>query len=415
MELSRVLSLEGELLDHLAIPENAQRLYELRFNPELLTDEEAVAKTALEFQFSHITKYGTPATKEVLESRFADISFVSPSSEAEWLVDQFRERYARSETEMALVNLAKRIYKDSPEELIDEISNDLNRIRETIRSKKTEVSSSEYRSVLDEYWMSSEKGVSQGVTYGFPAVDQVLKGLKPGELVYVIGRPKRYKSWMLMKSMVEAQKVGKRAVFFTLEMDIPEMYERYVCMASGISWSAFKNRELMPSDMDTMMKRLDTISNSSDIYVIKPPRGQRSVHSLKMIAKEHGADIVYIDQLKFIESTVKVKADMRFREIEYINEDLKDACSDFPFYVAAQFNREAANLAEMADLSKIGLSDSIGQTADVVLGLHQTEDMRKSRVLQLGVIEARSYSAAKWEVVVELSQNSNFRVTGVLS
>jgi hypothetical protein len=71
-------------------------------------------------------------------------------------------------------------------------------------------------------------------------------------------------------------------------------------------------------------------------------------------------------------------------------------------------------MVEMADLSKIGLSDSIGQTADVILGLHQTEDMRKSNVLQLGIIESRSYRSAKWELVVELTQNSNFRVTGIV-
>jgi len=408
---TRVLSLENELLDHLAVPQNAQRLYEQRFKPELLTEEEAFARSVLEFQFSHIRKYGAPAEKEILESRFADITFVRPSSEVDWLADEFRTRYTRSETEEVLTSLARRIYKDSPQEIIDDASAQLYRIRETIRDKKTEMSSSEYAPVLQDYWDSVDDR-SVGITYGFKEVDSALKGLKPGELVYVIGRPKRYKSWMLMKSMVGAQKVGKRAVFFTLEMDMPEMFQRYACMASGISWSAFKNRELMPSDMDNMSQNLKKINEIAEVKIIKPPRGERTVHSLKMIAKEHGADIVYIDQLKFIESSVKVRADMRFREIEYINEDLKDACSEFPIYVAAQFNREAANLTEMADLSKIGLSDSIGQTADVILGLHQTEDMRKSRVLQLGVIEARSYESKKWEMVVELSQNSNFRVTG---
>lgn len=406
----RPMSLESELLDHIAIAESAERLFNQRFNPEFLTDEESTVRSVLEFQLSHISKYGSPASKDVLESRFVDISFVQPSSDIGWLCDQFRDRYARAETETALLSLAKKIHKEPPSAVIDQITNDLYRIQESIRDKKTELSSSEYPDFLKEYWESEESTV--GITYGFPQVDAVLKGLKRGELVYVIGRPKRYKSWMLMKSLVEAQKAGAKAVFFTLEMDIPEMFQRYSCMASGMSWSAFKNRELMPSDMDLMTKKLSAINESSEIQIIKPPRGERTVHALRQIAKEHGADVIYIDQLKFIESSVRVKADMRHREIEYINEDLKDACSDFPIYLAAQFNREAAQLSEMADLSKIGLSDSIGQTADVILGLHQTEDMRQSRVLQLGIIEARSYGAAKWEVVVELSQNSNFRITG---
>ena len=125
---TRILSLENELLDHLAVSENAQQLYDQRFNPELLSDEEALARSVLEFQFSHIQKYGNPASKEVLESRFTDISFILPASEVEWVIDQFRERYARSETEEALTRLARNIYKDSPEAIIDEISVELNRI-----------------------------------------------------------------------------------------------------------------------------------------------------------------------------------------------------------------------------------------------------------------------------------------------
>lgn len=412
LESPKPIVLENELIDHLGVPESAQTLYDRRFSPEFLTEEEAFGKSALEFQYSHIEKYGSPANKAILENRF-NIELFDPSSDIDWLVDQFRERYARGKIEDVLSDIATDLYREFPNQVLDRTITSLTRIREEVRDKKYVVNASEYQEFLQKYNEDLDKKKHQGISFGFKEVNDVLFGLKQGELVYVIGRPKRYKSWMLMKSMVDAQKSGARCMFFTLEMEMEEMFHRYACMAAGISWSQFKQGKLSPQEMDTFSRNMERIIDRGDVNIAKPPRGERTVHALSMIAKEHGADIVYVDQLKFIESGRKISADLRFREIEYINEDLKDACSNFPFYVAAQFNREAANLKEMADLSKIGLSDSIGQTADVILGLHQTKDMRNSQVLELGVIEARAYEAAAWELKVELSQNSNFRITGI--
>lgn len=405
--------LENELIDHLGIGETAQYLFDQRFLSEYLTDEEPTGRSILEFQFDHIDKYGVPATKEVLESTFSNIEFLEPSSDVNWLIDQFRNRFARGKVENVLTDVASTLYTKDPNETLDSSIDSLIRIRESVRSKKYAINAYDYQDLLKKYYDDIENRKHRGITFGFREVDEALGGLKQGELIYVIGRPKRYKSWMLMKSMVEAQKDGARCVFFTLEMELEEMFHRYACMAAGISWPRFKNGDLSAMEMDTFFKNMERAIDSGSVNIIKPPRGERTVNSLKLIAKEHGADVIYIDQLKFIESGRKISADLRFREIEYVNEDLKDACGDIPFFVAAQFNREAANLKEMADLSKIGLSDSIGQTADAILGLHQTKDMRTSQVLELGIIEARAYEAASWELKVELSQNSNFRITGL--
>lgn len=410
---TKPIILENELIDHLAISETATYLFEQRFQPEFLTDEEPTGRSILEYQFNHIDKYGSPASKDVLESVFVNIEFIEPSSDINWLIDQFKTRFARGKVENVLTDVASSLYSDEPNVVLDTTIDSLIRIRESVRTKRYAISAYDYQDLLKRYYDDLENKKHKGVTFGFKEVDETLGGLKQGELVYVIGRPKRYKSWMLMKSMVEAQRDGARCVFFTLEMELEEMFHRYACMAAGISWPRFKGGELTAMEMDTFNKNMERVIDSGRVNIIKPPRGERTVNSLKLIAKEHGADIIYIDQLKFIESGRKISADLRFREIEYINEDLKDACGDIPFYVAAQFNREAANLKEMADLSKIGLSDSIGQTADAILGLHQTKDMRTSQVLELGVIEARAYESASWELKVELSQNSNFRITGV--
>jgi len=41
-------------------------------------------------------------------------------------------------------------------------------------------------------------------------------------------------------------------------------------------------------------------------------------------------------------------------------------------------------------------------------------DMKQSGLFQLGIIDSRSYDGGLWEIGVDLSLNSNFRVVDVI-
>lgn len=409
-QVKRKMSLQAQLVDFLAEPDSAQKLFNERFSTELLTDQEVIAKQVLDFQFDHIQKYDAPATVEVLATQFRNIKFTDPNCELGWLVDEFRTRYARKQAEQIIVNITRGI-KSDPHEAIQTAYKGLATIKDKVRPQSIILRTGDYSFVFDERRKRLEAmgGANVGVPFGFSEIDEHLGGLKKGELVFVIGRPKRYKSWMLIKSAVEAQAKGYKVAFFTLEMPKEEMFARYACMATSISWSRYQKGNLTPREWGIMEKRMEELKEQ--LYMIRPPRGQRTVDEMKVIARELGADIIYIDQLKFIEYSGKNGNVMaRTERIDYICEELKDLADQFPIYVACQFNREAESMKEMADLSKIGLSDSIGQTADILLGLYQNKGMKQDNILQFGIIESRSYDGGLWELSVDLSTNSNFKV-----
>jgi replicative DNA helicase len=196
-------------------------------------------------------------------------------------------------------------------------------------------------------------------------------------------------------------------------MSREEMYERYMCMASGVSYTRLEHGLLTDKEQAAIAKRMEELSGFGQLHIVQPTYGDRTVRKMCATARTLGADAVYIDQISFVESGRNVPLDLRHREVEYICEDLKAACSDFPIMVAAQFNREAASLGEMADLSKIGLSDAIGQKADLLMGIYASSEMMKSKLFQYGIIAARACEPKTWEIVSELSINTNFRCIGV--
>jgi replicative DNA helicase len=406
------MSLQAQLADFLAEPDTAMKLFNERFNIELLTDQEFAARQVLEFQFEHIKSYGKAASREVLEDRFKNITFTDPDCELGWLVDEFRTRYAKKQAESLIIEFTKGIKNPSEvHEAIQKAYKSLSVIKDKVRKQSIILRTGDYSFVFEERRKRLEAmgGANVGVSFGFQEIDDHLGGIKKGELVFVIGRPKRYKSWMLIKSAVAAQKSGKKVAFFTLEMPKEEMFSRYACMTTSIPWNRYQKGNLSTKEWEVMEKKFSQLEE--ELYMVRPPRGERTVDHIRSIARELEADIIYIDQLKFIEYVGKNGNQLqRTERIDYICEELKDLADEFPIYIACQFNREAESMKEMGDLSKIGLSDSIGQTADTLLGLYQNKAMKNDGILQFGIIDSRSYDHGLWELSVDLSTNSNFRL-----
>lgn len=408
-----VIQLDHQLIDHLSDDESARRLYADKFLPEFLLQTEAEATQVLLYQFDEIRKRGKPASRQELEYAFDFISFDEPACDVGWLIEQFKTRYIRNKSS-DLIEWASEQNHIDPRGVVERLMTEATHLRDAGREHTIVVTTHDYKQVLDEHFRELKENGISGVSYGFPEIDEHLMGLRRGHLHFVIGRPKRFKSWMLMKSAVACQQSGLTPVFFSLEIPKEEMFMRYACMMASVSWSDFTHNCLMPDELRRLYETMESFADmENQMVILQPPLGQRTMGDLKALAKDYNADAMYVDQISFVESRRKY-GDKQHMEIAEICTEMKaDTCMEFPLYVAAQFSREAANLKEMGDTAKIGLSDAIGQKADVLLGLYQSKEMRKSQSLEFGVIDARSYDLLSWEVHVGLSRNTNFKVVGL--
>lgn len=401
-----------QLQDHLGIPDSAMYLFRERVTSDLLDKSENDVGEILDFSLEYIAEYKEPPTPEMLEYEFEGVEFREPKSTVEWVVEKLRERYQRNQAKEVLKKASRMVQAD-PQGAVETALTGLTKVQVQTASRNIEMDSEDFGFAVERYKNRVLSGSFAGVTFGYAEMDEVLGGMRRGNLVYTIGRPKRYKSWQLLKSAVENQFHETNpvpSVFFTLEMTLDEMFDRYACMVAQVPYGKFMRGHLSTDELQQFTDAQEEFKELSEnrITFMHPPRGQRTVQHLRQLALEKGAGVVYIDQLKFIESLRK--HENRWQEVEYVNEDLKDAAEDFPIMVAAQFNREAASMTEMADLSKIGLSDSIGQTADMLLGLYANKEMLQNNTIEYGVIDARNFQIARWHLRVEVGSRSDFSV-----
>lgn len=403
--------LEDQLLDHLATPEGAMMIWRERLSPEVINESDDGIREALEFVVGYIEQYGEAPTVSIIAEETGYEDFNEPEVPIEYLLDKLNERFKKQEVQKAVKKVA-RLSNVAPHEALTLGFSEFSRIMGETASQRSTFDTHNMGLVLDRYKHRQETS-TEGLSWGFPEMDKLLQGLRKGELYFVVARPKRFKSWMLVKSALECFYNGHDVTLFSLEMTAEEIQDRIFCMITGVSYTQFQHRSLMPRDLQVLEDAKHWLMEQPmKLRVIRPPMGERTIGHMKQIAKEHGAQAVFIDQLSWIESTRKASIDQRWREVAFICEDAKEAAMDFPVYIAAQFNREAQGAKSVfdLDLANIGLSDAIGQTADTLLGIYSSKEMKASGIMQYGVIDSRAFDQSAWEVKIELGLNTNFRV-----
>lgn len=403
------MNLQDELIDHLAVPDSVLAIVRDNLRPEILPADCEQEREVLHFALDYHRQYGEPAPAELLSGEFG-IEFQEPQVAIEFLLEKLRERYKKNQAKEVILKTSKLVSED-PAKAVDFALDGMHRIKHLSDSETHTLTDADWDRSYRQYQEKVVRGMLKGKTFGFEDMDNALGGIRG--LTYVVARPKRFKSWMLLKAGCENRLMGERVSFFSLELPEEEMFNRYQCMMAGVSWSRFQHGRLTKEEVEqfhTAGQELAEIPGSFTCH--RPPVGERTVRNIERLALEDSATLVIIDQLSWLEHTERVRADLRHLEVSYINQDLKTACDHFPIYIAAQFNREADSIQGMANLSQIGLSDSIGQTADMILGLYRDKEMTKNRLLQFGAVDSRSFEGGIWEIKVDLSSNSNFRMLG---
>ena len=405
------LVLEDELLDHLAKPESAMVIWKEQLDPELLAEGDVGIRQALVFVQEYIEEHRMAPDISVIAAEVGYEDFQEPRTPVEYVIAKLRERYQRQSLKRTITKIAR--LAEDPKEALVYGFNEFSRILVETESRQHSLSSQNTQLVLDRYETQLEKGPT-GITFGYPEIDQALNGIRG--LAFVVARPKRYKSWQLLKSAVEALQQQQNVDFFTLEMSPEEIQDRLHCMVAGVSWFNFTHNQISSGEKKLMQSAADWLKGySHELRIIQPPIGKRTVPYMRQLAVEHGAAAMYIDQLSWIEPVRKVTGDQNWLEVKYVCHDLKSAAAEIPIFCAAQFSRQAAGLREMADLEAIGLSDSVGQVADLVLGIHGSREMLKQHIIHYGAIAGRQMEISIWETKVELTEWSNFRVSGLVT
>lgn len=399
------LDLDEEIISHMFVPESVFEFRNEDISPEIILDPEA--REIYEWQLAHLRKFRQPATPSVLADEF-DIEPVAPLTQVVDLLGRLSQRYMRSVSRKKMDALGETYLTDPasvPNQMVE-----MGRELQGIVNRKGEVyGTGDFDRAMSRY----DRGIlaGPGPTFGFKDLDDHMHGQRG--LTFCLAPPKTYKSWLGVNTLVQNVFEEKTVDLYSLELPADETDMRVRCMTAGVPYWKYVRGSLSYDDRVILEQASEYLDDLGKYRVIKPAPGARSVESIIENSRDNGADLIIIDQLQYLENA-KGKQLGSCDPGEYwpsINA-LRDHSDDGPIWVVHQFNRSAMNADKMPEPQQAKASSAVEETATLVLGLWANKDMRKSNIVELGILASRNYNFKSWEISVELSRGCDLQCNG---
>ena len=216
------------------------------------------------------------------------------------------------------------------------------------------------------------------VNTGFATLDEMLAGLRAGQLIVVGARPAVGKTSFALTLALNAARQGVKVGIFSLEMSGKELAQRIICAESGVSISHFRMGTIPKASWDAIAAACcDIPGNGIEIE----DKASVTIGDIRATAARmmRGAErgLIVIDYLQLISSASDgARFQNRAVEVGEISRRMKVFAKELGVSVVtlAQLSRQAESHPGLPRLSDLRESGSIEQDADTVLFLSRDPD-----------------------------------------
>lgn len=216
-----------------------------------------------------------------------------------------------------------------------------------------------------------EDGLPPGLDTGFPSLDALLGGCRPGNLVIVAGRPGMGKTAVACNMMQHQAEAGVSAGMFSLEMSSQELSMRMLSGTSRVPHQKIKMNALGSIEWTAIAKARSHIAT---LPIVIEDSGGLDIDKLTAKATEmknvHQLGVIYVDYIQLMSPPPGDRSGNRVKEISDITRGLKNLARklEIPIVALSQLSREVEKRAnKRPQLSDLRDSGSIEQDADSVI------------------------------------------------
>ena len=209
---------------------------------------------------------------------------------------------------------------------------------------------------------------------GFDELDCVIRGVAPGEVMFIVAYSGLFKSALLQNILLDAGKrTGQHHFFFSLEMPAVRVFERTAQMACETQGYTVENSFSDPEYQKDLYKLLVTQKANKLLVCQKGGLTIERIQEYTILARQKYGDIgaIGIDYLGLMSADGKQD---EYSRISYCAEHAKHLAKDLsiPVIVLAQVNRGAAG-GDVEKWSGKG-SGAIEASADYLLGMQKDDN-----------------------------------------
>lgn len=237
-----------------------------------------------------------------------------------------------------------------------------------------------------------------GLSIGFPDLDDLLGGLRPGQLVVVGARPGGGKTAFSLSVAAKVVLAGAGVLFVSMEMPADQIADRLLAMGSGVPMSKLtRGQSLTPGEVERLARAAGPAwVGGTLLFVDDAPDqpAQRVAAKLRRAARRQGVALAVVDYLQLLRP--ENPRENRTQQVGLAARRMKQAAREcgVPVILLCQLNRQVEQRGgDRPRLSDLRESGEIEQHADMVLLLHTRPDQTPEQ--------------AVWTVDVVVAKNRN--------
>jgi replicative DNA helicase len=233
-------------------------------------------------------------------------------------------------------------------------------------------------------------GLWAGLATGLPAIDRLLGGLHPSDLVVLAGRPSMGKTALATNIAFHAARTyrteqdadgrprtvdGAVVGFFSLEMSAEQLATRILAEQADVPSERIRRGELPSDEFDRVLAiaaQLERIPLHIDDTPALSIAGLRT--RARRLKRTHGLGLVVVDYLQLVAATHRKEG--RVQEVSEITRGLKTLAKELkvPVLALSQLSRAVEQRTDKRpQLSDLRDSGTIEQDADVVMFIYRDE------------------------------------------
>jgi len=219
-----------------------------------------------------------------------------------------------------------------------------------------------------------------GLSSGFPDLDALITGFRPGEMIVLAARPSIGKTALALNVACNiAMNDNPTAVgIFSLEMGTELLVLRLLCTLARVSLGDIRDGAISQARWQGITQQGERLKKAP-IYI--DDAGTLDIddlrHRARQMWRKHDVRMIIVDYLQLVRPVSSNRNSTRENEVSQISARLKALAKELniPVLVLAQLNRQASQPGQRPRLSHLRESGAIEQDADIVALLHRDRDV----------------------------------------
>lgn len=345
-----------------------------------------------ETMISHLLKYRAAPSAAAIRQKHPDFLYDVATDPLEYVMDEFTKALKRRKAIESGRRLMTAIDNQELVPQIDEIFLEEARYLAQLLPSPKVAHYSKMFDRIDDYKKSVDAGETpMGITFGIPAIDDQTYGIQSHEFVVIAGWQGLGKSTLGQHMLYSAYLEGKTAMIISLEMESKALLRKWDVMTTNIEYKRMKSLTLEHDDLEIWEQAAERAAKAKNDIIILDDLGRNcTVEKVYSEIVRYKPDIVCVDYITLL-STPASAGQAVWEKVTYLTREFKAMCRNLGVPIIGIVQTNIGSVESGATLDTIAYSRSIGQDADIVLGLFQDKEgkMRSQKKMEVRLLKNR--------------------------